>query len=626
MKQPKAIAASLIAALVLNSSVLNSTAVLAYDMGPFGKVETTVCAAPNVNVSSEKNLRSFVSRMYKACLNREASADEVETWISSLTNQETTGSFFAYVVFNSQEFMNRDLCDDCYISALYKALLGRAPDSEGKNNWINLFDEGLSRNEVLKEFTDSSEFQTVCANAGILPGSIELDEEEQEDDAVGVYSYNYLYDLDFGLERYLVSNPDYGKTPEVIEVVINEDCEETVNEDSSSDESSDNEVSLEADEASESGEAPVAQTELITLTRRYTNPYLPVTRINSEWFIDTSTRNNLDLVIWARMALEEDWGYEYGAYGQICDDQKSDWYGHRVVDCSGLIKSYFWYNFDEGYFSWGLNGFEDTSSETMWEHAEVTGDPEELPDIPGLGLYHPGHVGIYIGDGKVIEASNSTDGMLISDYNPEKWDGWFEINGLTYLTPYGDVRRDYSEHITFGNYQGMPMSWTVTFKDEENNRMMLVSDYAIECLPYNIVGDDCNWENSTLRTWLNDGFYNMTFKPDEIDLILTTTITTGTNSPIVTEDKVYILSSEDMLRYYPYKGDAKCLFTFGASTIFNVMNGYMTDGAVCWLRDSGSIRIHNSVSVMEEDGTVNSEGVDGSEFMGVRPVIWITME
>lgn len=624
MKQPKAIVASLIAALVLNSSVLNSTAVLAYGMGSSGKVETAFCATPNVNVSSERNLRLFVLRMYKACLNREPSVEEVDSWVVSLTNNESTGSFFAYAVLNSQEFMERNLCDDCYITALYRGLLGREPDEIGKNTWISFFDEGLSRNEILKEFTNSSEFEEICINSGILPGSIELEDLEDED-LLDIYSYNYLYDLDFELERYYISNPDYGKTLEEIEAELAEFNEDTTDELS---EDVDSEQTLETTEILEIEDEILLeeQEEEITLLRRYTEPYLPVTRIDSEWFIDTSTRNNLDLVIWARMALEEDWGYEYGAYGQICDNQKSDWYGHRLVDCSGLIKSYFWYNFEEGYFSWGLNGFEESSSETMWEHAEVTGDPENLPDMPGLGLYHPGHVGIYIGNGKVIEASNSIDGMVISDYNPEKWEGWFEIPGLMYLTSYGDVRRDYSEHIVFGNYQGMPLSWTVVVKDDENNKMMLVSDYAIECLPYNGVDDDCNWENSTLRTWLNEGFYNMTFSPTDMEQILTTVLTTDVNSPIVTEDKVFILSSEDMFRYYPYSADAKCLFTFGASTIFKALNGYMPDSAVCWLRDGGSLRIHNSVSIMEADGTVNSEGVNGSSFMGVRPVIWITME
>ena len=30
-----------------------------------------------------------------------------------------------------------------------------------------------------------------------------------------------------------------------------------------------------------------------------------------------------------------------------------------------------------------------------------------MPDIPGLAVWHDGHIGVYIGDGYVIEAMNT---------------------------------------------------------------------------------------------------------------------------------------------------------------------------------------------------------------------------
>lgn len=602
MKLKRTIAMSLICALTFNSSVINNSAVYAYEVCPTCKDVASVYNAPFGEAVNEKSVRLLVKRMYEICLNREATSEEMDLWARTLIDQEVTGCSMAYSFICGQEFINRNLCDDCYISVLYKGLLGREPDEHGKSNWFILMDNGLTREEILKEFTSSPEFQDYCRSCGIEPGSIELEEKEEEETLDS--DFNYIYDFDFELEQYLEPNPDYIEGAEYVA------SEENVNELEVTEDISEDDNSEEAEE---------------TIHKWQTEPNLPITYINSEWFIDTSTRNNLDLVLWARMAYEEDWGYEYASNGQICDNPESDWYGHRIVDCSGLIKSYFWYSFDEGYFSWGLNGFTESSSETMWEHCTVYGEPETIPEMPGLGLWREGHVGIYMGNGMVIESSNSKDGMVIRAYNPENWTGWFEIPGLTYYTSYGDVRHDYDEHIIFGNYQGMPLSWTVVSRDDDGN-MMLVSDYIIECMPYNDSQFDCDWENSTLRNWLNEKFYTMSFMDEEKGRVLTTSVSVGTDLVTTVEDKVYILSAQEMFRFYPYSNEAMCQFTFGANTTFNIMNDYQPESGICWLRDNGSSRIHNSASFMEASGASNIEGMDGSNYLGVRPVIRISAE
>lgn len=77
----------------------------------------------------------------------------------------------------------------------------------------------------------------------------------------------------------------------------------------------------------------------------------------SDW-TDTAVKNNLDLVRWAQDAADNGWGYVYGTYGALLDEEllmskitqypdevgsdeafiRQNWLGKRTADCVGLIK------------------------------------------------------------------------------------------------------------------------------------------------------------------------------------------------------------------------------------------------------------------------------------------------
>lgn len=160
---------------------------------------------------------------------------------------------------------------------------------------------------------------------------------------------------------------------------------------------------------------------VLTLSSTYIDPGI---------FQDISTRNNLDLCQWAQMAYNNNWGYVWGTYGNILtksslaslsetyptqvgadefhDYIEANYIGRHCVDCAGLIKSYMWYDFDSGSFVYGSNDFADGNTEYIFTNSPDTGTIDTMPDIPGLGVYHKGHVGIYIGNGVVIEAMGTT--------------------------------------------------------------------------------------------------------------------------------------------------------------------------------------------------------------------------
>lgn len=170
-------------------------------------------------------------------------------------------------------------------------------------------------------------------------------------------------------------------------------------------------------------------------------------------------------------ALDNKWGYIWGTAGvmwtaakqkqleQTTDaDRKSGrlygskWIGHMVADCSGL-------------FSWAfkeLGGYMYHGSNTMWdiyctsESELIKGKRDDGKELkPGTAIFthsteKRGHVGLYIGDGWVIEASGTVNGVIKSKLTISKWVEWGELKGVDYGTAKPDVITDPDENVTLG--------------------------------------------------------------------------------------------------------------------------------------------------------------------------------
>ncbi|MCR5104627.1 MAG: DUF6273 domain-containing protein [Eubacterium sp.] len=116
------------------------------------------------------------------------------------------------------------------------------------------------------------------------------------------------------------------------------------------------------------------------------------------------------------------------------------------------------------------------------------------------------------------------------------------------------------------DYKVEKIKWRILSVDEENNEVLLLSDKILDTLPLFDEKNDENlsWETSDLRQWLNgsdeDDFYNKAFSKDEQAEIISKTIESNSNAndedgdgnyehqDIITEDKIYLLSSEDIIK------------------------------------------------------------------------------
>ena len=157
-----------------------------------------------------------------------------------------------------------------------------------------------------------------------------------------------------------------------------------------------------------------------------------------------------DSVFWGDYS--PNYEYVWGSYGEVltqktlnskakqypdevggkADFIKAHWLGRRTADCIGLIKGYGWLNTQTGAIEYGTNGMPDIGADTMFENAAEKGTIDTLPEIPGLALWHSGHIGIYIGGGKVIHAANTHAGVIISDVSGSGFTHWLKIPYITY--------------------------------------------------------------------------------------------------------------------------------------------------------------------------------------------------
>jgi hypothetical protein len=161
------------------------------------------------------------------------------------------------------------------------------------------------------------------------------------------------------------------------------------------------------------------------------------------------------LVEFANRALAEKWGYVYGTFGWKLTtqmiNQKLVQYpsqnrpkeaiirsmlGNHVVDCVGLIKAYLWE--DENKVV-RYDPITDLSANGMFNRSKslklLSGTVSTIPEIPGLLVWMGGHIGIYVGNGQVIEANYGKNQVVktpLTGRGSSRWTNWCECPFIEY--------------------------------------------------------------------------------------------------------------------------------------------------------------------------------------------------
>ena len=183
---------------------------------------------------------------------------------------------------------------------------------------------------------------------------------------------------------------------------------------------------------------------------------------------------------------------------------------------------------------------------------------------------------------------------------------------------------------TFGAYNHgistQSIQWIVL--ERNGNKALLISKYIIDRQKFNESAEAVDWERSSIRKWLNNYFYKIAFTETEKSKILTTTLKNtpnqqhGTSSGNDTNDKIFLLSADEVQKYYKTFNETRCQVT-----LFAKNNGAYCDGAYFgywWLRTAG--QFPQNASYIFYTGGVSQMGYDvtGTIF-GVRPAMWISL-
>ena len=205
--------------------------------------------------------------------------------------------------------------------------------------------------------------------------------------------------------------------------------------------------------------------------------------------------------------------------------------------------------------------------------------------------------------------------------------------------------------ITFGKFQ-----WRVL--EERDGKTLIITEAIIDGRPYHNDLVDITWEHSEMRQYLNSTFYNL-FTQEEQSKILETQVSdrdnpwSGTKCGNPTVDKVFLLSYDEVVKYFGDSGDLENRIGWhwvhvdgvgdtperGGSDFINDQYNKMrrvsrANGKLgwWWLRSPGGQGQHTAGSVggigeifMCGDDVWNhphrSEHGDG----GVRPAMWIKL-
>ena len=202
-----------------------------------------------------------------------------------------------------------------------------------------------------------------------------------------------------------------------------------------------------------------------------------------------------------------------------------------------------------------------------------------------------------------------------------------------YAVSFSDV--SIGDTITLGTYEQdniisngpEDIEWIVL--DVQDDRALMISKYELDVMSYDYFLFHVSWETCSLRSWLNHDFLNEAFTSDEKALIPAVTLTEeanseyGTNSAGVTQDRVFLLSIPEVLKYFPSDNERKCTqteyaYAKGVQYSEDMIYGWW------WLRSSSSADSY-ATFVIYNGSITDAVLAPGDYNICVRPALWINL-
>ena len=171
------------------------------------------------------------------------------------------------------------------------------------------------------------------------------------------------------------------------------------------------------------------------------------------------------------------------------------------------------------------------------------------------------------------------------------------------------------------------IEWLVLAK--EGSKILVISKYALDCIPYNTSKSNITWETSSVRKWLNGEFFTSAFSETEKTKVLTVSVSADSNTKYKTDtgnstqDKVFLLSIAEVDKYFTSSLARRCQPTTYASKKGVYLNSSI-GCCIWWLRSPGESS--SKASGVFTYGDINLTGyyVNDHE-CSIRPAMWIDL-
>ena len=175
-----------------------------------------------------------------------------------------------------------------------------------------------------------------------------------------------------------------------------------------------------------------------------------------------------------------------------------------------------------------------------------------------------------------------------------------------------------------------PLEWIVLEVNEEEGKAWLMTKYCIDQAIFWHERVSRYWGNSTLREWMNGDFITETFTEAEQSVILTTIVKNEDRNGRSaarkdTEDKIYLLSRDEVLHFMPEMPDRVAYPTEYAKTK-GITLSPETGSCRWWTRTPGARKM--DICGMRLDGRISAYGMQDVDWPTntMRPVMWVSIE
>ena len=184
------------------------------------------------------------------------------------------------------------------------------------------------------------------------------------------------------------------------------------------------------------------------------------------------------------------------------------------------------------------------------------------------------------------------------------------------------------------------IEWKVL--EKKGNRIFVVSKYALDFKQYNNLRTYATWDDCTLRTWMNEDFFNTAFSSKEQSVIPTVTVSAhkgyelenggygsgykvNDNVSASTKDKVFILSGYELEKYFGVDNGGYVSGFSWEPTSYAMEQG-VNEMVQAWLRSSDLKTDY--ADAIDDENHINSwaNGALVSDNNLVCPAMWIELK